>query len=145
VIGVTEADDFVDSEDTDYIMNRIREKYLTDTTVTIVMVGKCTWARRFVDWEVYSSLRNDKNNKRSGLMAITLPSVANSSAKRPPDRVTDNVRRSKGDEGYGRWWKYPSSVEGLRGLIVTAFDSRATLADLIDNSRARRKYNSTCS
>lgn len=39
VVGVTADDDFVDSDDTDYIMDRIREKYLSNTTVTIVMVG----------------------------------------------------------------------------------------------------------
>jgi hypothetical protein len=74
VIGVSDSDPFVDSEDTDYILDKIREKYLTDSTVTIVLVGKCTWARKYVDWEVYSSLRNDKNNPRNGLLAIELPS-----------------------------------------------------------------------
>jgi hypothetical protein len=43
VIGVSDADPFVDSADTDYIMDKIREKYLADSTVTIVLVGKCTW------------------------------------------------------------------------------------------------------
>jgi hypothetical protein len=33
VVGVTAEDDFVESEDTDYIMKRIRETYLGDTTV----------------------------------------------------------------------------------------------------------------
>src|ERR1035441_5985437 len=47
VLGVTDEDDFVDSTDTDYVMDCIREKYLTDSTVTIVLIGKCTWARRY--------------------------------------------------------------------------------------------------
>ncbi len=46
VLGVSDEDDFIDSDDTDYVMDQIREKYLTDSTVTIVLVGKCTWARR---------------------------------------------------------------------------------------------------
>lgn len=66
-VGVSDEDDFIDSDDTDYVMRKIREKYLTDSTVTIVLVGKCTWARRYVDWEIMSSLRNDSKNKRSGL------------------------------------------------------------------------------
>jgi len=48
VLGVSDEDDFIDSADTDYVMDQIREKYLTDSTVTIVLVGKCTWARRYV-------------------------------------------------------------------------------------------------
>jgi len=49
-VGVTEEDDFVDSTDNEYIKRRIREEYLTDSTVTIVLLGGCTWARKFVDW-----------------------------------------------------------------------------------------------
>jgi hypothetical protein len=35
VLGVTPEDDFIDSSDTNYVMDRIREEYLTDTTVTV--------------------------------------------------------------------------------------------------------------
>ena len=140
-LGVSDEDDFINSTDTDYIMDQIREKYLTDSTVTIVLVGKCTWARRYVDWEVYSTLRNDKNNRRSGLMAITLPSIANYSNRQLPPRVADNV---EGDELYARWWKYPTNDESLRSFIETAFADRTAKADLIVNSRVRKLYNSSC-
>ena len=113
VLGVSDEDDFIASDDTDYIMDRIREKYLTDSTVTIVLVGKCTWARRYVDWEVYSTLRNDKLNRRSGLMAITLPSVADYASRQLPPRVSDNVDE---DKGYARWWKCPTSVADVQTL-----------------------------
>jgi hypothetical protein len=141
ILGVSDEDDFIDSNDTEYVMDQIREKYLTDSTVTIVLVGKCTWARRYVDWEVYSTLRNDKKNRRSGLMAITLPSAADYAKKQLPPRVNDNV---DGENGYARWWKYPSSGASLRSLIDQAFEARTSKADLIDNTRDRKKYNSTC-
>ncbi|MET7329466.1 TIR domain-containing protein [Nonomuraea sp. NPDC005650] len=141
VLGVSDEDDIIDSDDTDYIMDQIRERYLTDSTVTIVLVGKCTWARRYVDWEVFSTLRNDKKNRRSGLMAITLRSAANYAEKKLPARVADNVDN---DKLYARWWKYPSSAEFLRGLIETAFQDRTNKADLIINSRPRKIYNSSC-
>lgn len=144
VVGVTADDDFVDSDDTDYIMDRIREKYLSNTTVTIVMVGECTWARRFIDWEIYASLRSYKTYKPSGLMAVTLPSVADLSGRTPPARVNDNISGSENDEGYARWWKYPSSASVLRGHIDTAFGYRSTRGHVIDNSRVRRTYNSSC-
>ncbi len=142
VIGVTEDDDFVDSDDTDYIMDRIREKYLSDSTVTIVLVGACTWARRFVDWEIYSSLREYKDYGISGLMGITLPSVATDPDRQLPPRLADNV---DGDKGYARWRKYPSSAASLRGFIQEAFEARESKTHLIDNSRPRKKYNSSCS
>jgi hypothetical protein len=56
--GMKMEDDIIDSTDTDYVMRRIRELFLQDSTVTIVLIGRCTLARRFVDWEVQASLRN---------------------------------------------------------------------------------------
>ena len=141
VLGVSDEDDFIDSDDTDYVMDQIREKYLTDSTVTIVLVGKCTWARRYVDWEVYSTLRNDKNNRRGGLMAVTLPSAADYSRKQLPPRVADNV---DDDKKYARWWKYPTSVSSLQSLIEEAFLARTSKAHLIVNTRERKKHNSSC-
>lgn len=141
VIGVSDEDDFIDSDDTDYVMDCIRETHLRDSSVTIVLVGGCTWARRYVDWEVYSSLRNDTKNRRSGLMAITLPSASEDPDRRLPARVADNHDEN---DGYARWWKYPSSAEVLRSRIETAFKERTTRVDLIDNSRARRLRNASC-
>jgi MTH538 TIR-like domain (DUF1863). len=86
-VGVTDDDDFVDSDDTDYIMNQIRELYLGHTSVTIALIGKCTWARKYVDWEIYSSLRRYKTYPLSGLMAVTLPSAANYDGKKLPARL----------------------------------------------------------
>lgn len=144
VIGVTDEDDFIGSDNNDYVFDRIREKYLADSTVTIVLVGKCTWARRYVDWEVYSSLRHDKNNRRNGLLAITLPSAANYSGKKLPPRVEDNVLGAKRTEGYARWNKYPTSAGSLRAWIEDAYSARTTRTHLINNTRARKKYNSPC-
>lgn len=141
VLGVSDEDDFIDSDDTDYVMDQIREKYLTTSTVTIVLIGKCTWARRYVDWEVYSTLRNDKNNRRSGLVAFTLPSAANYSGKKLPPRVDDNVNDA---DGYARWYKYPKSEENLRSCIDEAFNARISKAGLIKNDRDRKIYNSSC-
>jgi hypothetical protein len=144
--AVSEMDqNIIDSDDNAYVMRRIRELYLTDSTVTIVLVGKCTWARKYVDWEVMSTLRNDPKNGRSGLLAITLPSVANSSDRRPPDRVMDNLPLKDGDEGYGRWYKYPSSASSLQALIEDAFNARTTRDHLVKNGRAKRVNNGSCS
>jgi hypothetical protein len=142
VLGVSDEDDFIDSDDTDYVMDQIRERYLTDSTVTIVMVGKCTWARRYVDWEVFSTLRNDKNNRLSGLIAVTLPSAANFADRQLPGRASDNVLKDNG--GYARWWKYPQSAADLRSWIEDAFTARTTRASLIVNTRERKKSNSSC-
>ena len=58
---------------TETIRQKIRDEYLRDSTVTVVLVGKRTWQRKFVDWEIGSSLRHTQKNKRSGLLGILLP------------------------------------------------------------------------
>ncbi len=142
-LGVSDEDDFIGSGDEDYVMRRIRELYLTDSTVTIVLTGKCTKARKYVDWELASTLRNDSNNKRSGLLGIVLPSAGSNPAA--PPRLNDNLPPKDG-EGYARWKWYPTSKTALRGWIDNAFGARSTKArfELIDNTRDLFKYNRQC-
>lgn len=125
-IGVSDADDFIDSDDTNYVMQRIRDLYLSNSTVTIVLIGQCTWARRYVDWEVGSTLRNSPNDKRSGLIAINLPYMGNGG--RLPDRVSANVTQDANENPtrYARWYVYPKSKAQLRGWIEAAFNRRDT-------------------
>lgn len=141
-VGVTEDDDFVDSDDPEYIKRRIREKYLTDSTVTIVLLGKCTWSRRFVDWEISSSLRNDPENKRSGLLAIPLPSMNNTSTL--PARIKDNYVEGNAAESYALYKSYPTRAITLRSNIEDAFSARSTKGDKVNNSRDLRMRNATC-
>jgi hypothetical protein len=133
--GITMEEDIIDSNDTDYVMRRIRELYLKDSTVTIVLVGKCTWARRFVDWEVQSSLRNPRDGYPNGLVAIQLWD----SYKTLPNRVNLNV-----ESGYSKFYKYPASTDVLSKIVEEAWEARYNLQDLIVNPRERFSYNKSC-
>ena len=57
------------------IRQKIRDEYLRDSTVTIVLVGKNTWRRKHVDWEIYSSMFDGQVNKKSGILVVNLPSA----------------------------------------------------------------------
>lgn len=57
------------------IREKIRDEYLRDSTVTILLVGEETKYRKHVDWELYSSMIDGKINKKSGILVIELPSV----------------------------------------------------------------------
>ena len=58
---------------TDTIRQRIRDEFIREATVTVVLVGRCTWQRKHVDWEIGSSLRDTPRNSRCGLLGIILP------------------------------------------------------------------------
>ena len=139
-VGVTDEDDFIESEDRDYIMRKIREKYLTNSTVTIVLIGECTKARKYVDWEIASSLRNDPNNVRSGLLGINMKSVG--SRGLAPPRLKDNYANDDTDGSYALYQTYPSTKAALRNAIQDAFDRRKTHTP--KNSRDLFKNNRPC-
>jgi len=66
------SDDLSDEE----IRVKIRDEYLRDSTVTILLVGKETKFRKHIDWELYSSMRDSAKNKKSGIVVVMLPDVA---------------------------------------------------------------------
>jgi len=55
----------------------IRDKYLRDSTVTILLAGNETARRKHIDWELYSSMYDGSINKKSGILVIALPTVIN--------------------------------------------------------------------
>jgi len=57
------------------IRRTIRDEYLRNSTVTILLVGTQTWGRKHVDWELYSSMIDGSINKRSGVLVVNLPST----------------------------------------------------------------------
>ena len=58
------------------IREKIRDEYLKDSTVTILLVGEETKRRKHVDWEIYSSMYDGPVNKRSGMVVINLPGIS---------------------------------------------------------------------
>lgn len=69
-----EIGDINDSYMTDEsIYSQIRDNYIRDATVTIVLLGLNTKHRKHVDREIGSSLRKTNYNSRCGLLIITLP------------------------------------------------------------------------
>ena len=55
------------------VRQKIRDEYLQDSTVTVVLIGAETWQRKHVDWEIAASIRATEYNPRSGLIGIFLP------------------------------------------------------------------------
>ena len=71
----------IDSDDEDYIMRKIRKDYLSDSTVTIHLIGSYSAENsRFQDQayikrELQASLYNGKNNTKNGILGVVLPSM----------------------------------------------------------------------
>jgi hypothetical protein len=143
-LGLDFDDDLINSNDPDYVMRRIREEYLADSTVTIVLIGTCTHSRRFVDWEIKASLQQGSKTP-NGLLGILLPS-----AHRPnrlgvpefpnlPNRFNENLTT-----GYASYNYYPTDPAVLRGWIEHAFLARTGSPNLIRNGAPMMCNNRKC-
>jgi len=55
------------------IRKTIRRKYLSGSTVILLLVGRETKYRKHVDWELYSSMYNGTNFGRSGVVVLHAP------------------------------------------------------------------------
>lgn len=126
----------IESNNPDYIMRKIREKYMSDSTVTIVFLGRNTWSRKFVDWELAASLRRGPGDRKpNGLLAILSPKLT---AAILPDRLKDNL-----ETGYAQFHPYPNNREQLFRWIEAAFRSREDpeTHQQIKNGRRKLKRN----
>ena len=134
-------EDIINSNDTDYVMRKIREDYISDSTVTIVIMGRCTWARRYIDWEIQASLRSGETVTPNGLLGIKLPSFTDF-----PPRFNANLRQDgqAQDTNYAGHIDYPNSLDALSNAIEWAFNRRSTHRQYINNSRDRMMNNRQC-
>lgn len=76
----------IDSDDAEYVIQRIREKYMNNTTVTIFLIGKYSSEDEGVDIkgfnhqsyiirELRATLLDREGNPRDGLLGIVLPEM----------------------------------------------------------------------
>lgn len=127
-------DDEVDSEDLEYVNRVIREDYIKGSSITIVLCGSETWKRRFIDWELYSTLHHEH-----ALLGILIPGTppAPNGKYLVPDRLHENI-----ESGYAVWSTWPGSPAELKALIEGAL-SKSNLKFLIRNDRLKMKRNLT--
>ena len=75
-------DEPIQSDNEDYILRKIREDYLADSTVTIHLIGQYSAElrgkeeQRFIKRELQASLYNSESNSRNGILGVVLPNVA---------------------------------------------------------------------
>lgn len=143
--SVNEGDVEADGRDMDDILRQIREKHIADSTVAVVLIGHCTWRRRFIDWEIHASLRCTSANPRLGLVGIVLPNHPNHGASRNPrlmpPRLADNIG---GKQPFARVYDWPDQFDPklVASWINRAFGERnrkdpCNSRELFANNRKR--------
>lgn len=111
------------------IKNRLRA-LIRDASVTIVLIGKDTGGRSWVDWEIYNSLRQGFQNERNGLLGVRIPYKQ----QWTPQRLFDNVPEM------GHIIDWPSNYRTLTNEIENAYSCRWGTPDLSAPLRQRNSY-----
>lgn len=117
----------------DTIRRIIRDEYLRDTSVTVVLIGTQTWQRKHVDWEISSSLRRTDLNPRSGLLGLFLRSHPDFGSEKYhrgiiPPRLYDNA-----ECGYAVLADWSEDPEHMQSLVQRAYLNKSRVRP--DNHR----------
>lgn len=123
----------IDSDNVDYVIQRIRDNYITGTSCTIVLVGANTWGRKYVDWEIKATL--DKEHGLIGVYLPTAPRAANGSIT-VPERLHDNVQST-----FALFLSWEQIMAGAQQLDLYIQDAKFKDTRLIKNSSERRLRN----
>jgi hypothetical protein len=123
----------IDSEDVNYVIRRIREGYVSGSSCTIVLVGKDTWGRKYVDWEIQATLE-----KKHGLIGVRLPTAPTTPQNTVivPGRLFDNIK-----SGYALWLTWEELTSGAHTCSQYIEQANARDKMLIVNTRERRLRN----
>lgn len=73
-VRIGEIDDNLPAES---IRVKIRDSYIKNATVLILLCGLETKNRKHVDWEIHAAMFNTENNPQLGIVVINLPGVKN--------------------------------------------------------------------
>lgn len=121
----------IDSDNADYVMQRIRDKHITNTSCTVVLIGGQTHQRKYVDWEIKATL-----DKQHGLLGVILPTHVKNQVGEivVPDRFLVNART-----GYAPYLHWSNlTAQALANAVDAAV---AKPKGLIDNSLVMKSRN----
>lgn len=113
----------------DTIKNYYIRPKIANSSVTIILIGKETGGRWWVDWEIYYSLLKTAGNDRNGLLGILIPNKEHWI----PQRLEKNIHM-------GKIITMPRDYRTLENAIEEVYMKRYQQPDLTDRLRVRNSY-----
>lgn len=125
----------IDSDNVNYVLQRIRDGFVKGSSCTIVLCGAETPWRKYVDWEIKATL-----DMKHGLIGVNLPTNRQNANGRVivPDRLHDNIQ--SGYAVWTNWAAFTASAAAVKGFIEQAI---AKSPQSIVNTRGMMSRNGT--
>lgn len=115
----------------DFIDKLIKEEYIDEQTLVIVLISKSTRANRYVDWEIYTALE-----KKAYVVGVLLPGVKvdnkTITLAKIPVRLADNVK-----SGYSKLYTWNDTINNFETFLDVSNQNHINLIDNIKNTRQR--------
>lgn len=115
----------------EYIDRLINENYIDEDSLVIVLIGKSTRAKKYVDWEIYTALE-----QKAKVVGVLLPGVRIKEQKIVfadiPTRFADNVK-----SGYCALYTWKDTIENFEQLLSMAYNDELGSKEKINNKRKR--------
>ena len=121
--------------DTEEVARRIRDGYLRDSTVTVVLIGRDTWQWKYVDWEIAATVRHTEFNPRSGLLGLFLPTHPSYGRDVYYEYTTSPRLHYNVECGFAKVYDWSESSRDVASWIDAAFRRRNEV--IPDNSSVR--------
>lgn len=146
----------------------IRDEYIKEATVLILLCGENTKYRKHIDWEIHAAMYHSEKNPRMGIVVINLPTInqarrASNDSEKPlisddnnwfklstieeyrenypymPERIIENLVADK-EISVIDWDRVKNNPKFLMKLIDNAFNRRNNIRYI--DSLPLRKHNS---
>ena len=147
----------------------IRDEYMREATVLLLLCGRNSSRRKHIDWEIHTAMYHSDINPQMGIVVVNLPTISqcqrsacnddkpyfgqvnwvSSSRDRAsidqdypylPSRIKDNFEKGGIYIPVINWDTFKNNVENLAGVIDVAFNYR--YQNEYDHSTPLRRNNS---
>lgn len=130
----------------------IRDEYIKDATVLILLCGQNTRKRKHIDWEIHAAMYDSDKNPQMGILVINLPTINQSvraSTNEEKPLLSDNGHwfSLKTRQEFEQYYPYmPSRIidNFIKDVPITVVEWNRVQGDpqilkqLIDNAYSRR-------
>ena len=130
----------------------IRDEYIKDATVLILLCGQNTRKRKHIDWEIHAAMYDSEKNPQMGILVINLPTInqsvrASTNEEKPPLSDNGHWFSLKTRQEFEQYYPYmPSRIidNFIKDVPITVVEWNRVQGDpqivkqLIDNAYSRR-------
>lgn len=85
----------------------IRDNYIQDATVLVLLCGQNTKRRKHIDWEIHAAMYDSDVNPKMGILVINLPSIASEQKMLACGNDEENVMSN----GFTTWTPIQKNVD----------------------------------